>query len=67
MQTWDVYLRFNNSMPRAGIDQKIENGSFPPEFTMRDLINPLNAICPGKYDFAYNRIDFRHNQSELHS
>jgi hypothetical protein len=34
-----------------------------PEFSKRHLIELLNSICPGKYDFAYNRIDFRQNQS----
>jgi hypothetical protein len=46
MQSWDVYLRFNTSMPRDGIDQKIEGGNFPPEFTRGDFINLLNAgVC----------------------
>jgi hypothetical protein len=33
-----------------------------PEFIKRHPIDLLNAICPGKLGFAYNRIDFRQNQ-----
>jgi hypothetical protein len=32
------------------------------EFIKRHPIDLLNAICPGKLGFAYNRIDFRQNQ-----
>jgi len=73
MQSFDGRLHQDISRPQDVIDHKIEDGSdcrttlmirnFPPEFTKRDLINLLNSICPGKYDFAYNRIDFRQNQS----
>jgi hypothetical protein len=73
MQTWDGQIHSNIGRPQDVIDQRIEDGSdcrttlmirnFPPEFSAGDLINLLNSICPGKYDFAYNRIDFRQNQS----
>jgi hypothetical protein len=73
MQTWDGQVHPNISRPQDVVDSRIEDGSdcrttlmirnFPPEFTGRDLINLLNAISRGQYDFAYNRIDFRQNQS----
>lgn len=73
MQTWDGQLHPNISRPQDVIDQRIEDGSdcrttlmirnFPPEFSGQNLIDLLNSVCPGKYDFAYNRIDFRQNQS----
>jgi hypothetical protein len=73
MQTWDGHVHSASSRPQDVIDQKIEDGSdcrttlmvrnLPANFTKVDFINLLNAICPGKYDFAYNRIDFRLSQS----
>ena len=73
MQTYDGQLHPNISRPQDVIDQRIEDGSdcrttlmirnFPPEFSGQNLIDLLNTVCPGKYDFAYNRIDFRQNQS----
>jgi len=73
MQTFDGQPHPNISRPQDVIDSRIEDGSdcrttlmirnFPPEFSGQNLIDLLNSICPGKYDFAYNRIDFRQNQS----
>jgi hypothetical protein len=73
MQSWDGQLSSKISRPQDVIDQKIEDGSdcrttlmvrnLPANFTKLDFINLLNAICPGKYDFAYNRIDFCKSQS----
>ena len=37
-------------------------GNLAPKFSKRHLIELLNSICPGKYDFACNRIDFRQNR-----
>jgi hypothetical protein len=73
MQTWDGQVHPNISRPQDVIDSRIEDGSdcrttlmvrnLAPDFSKRHLIDLLNGICPGKYDFAYNRIDFRQNQS----
>jgi hypothetical protein len=73
MQSWDGYVHPNISRPQDVIDQKIEDGSdcrttlmvrnLPANFTKSDFIRLLNTFCPGKYDFAYNRIDFNKNQS----
>ena len=73
MQIWDGQVHPNISRPQYVVDSRIEDGSdcrttlmvrnLAPEFSKRHLIELLNSICPGKFDFAYNRIDFRQNQS----
>ena len=73
MQSWDGYVHPSISRPQDVIDKKIEDGSdcrttlmvrnLPANFTKSDFIRLLNTFCPGKYDFAYNRIDFNKNQS----
>ena len=73
VRSWDGYVHPSISRPQDVIDQKIEDGSdcrttlmvrnLPAHYTKDDFLRLLNTYCPGKFDFAYNRIDFNKNQS----
>jgi hypothetical protein len=59
--------------PQDVVDWRVEGGydvrttlmvrNIPPEMTGADFVNMLQATVPGKFDFAYNRIDFQKSQS----
>ena len=73
VRSWDGYVHPSISRPQDVIDQKIEDGSdcrttlmvrnLPANYTKQDFLRLLNTYCPGKFDFAYNRIDSNKNQS----
>lgn len=62
-----------SAKPQDVVDARIIEGidcrttlmirNVPPEFTGKQLVDVLQDTVPGRYDFAYNRIDFRKNQS----